>query len=196
METETQAAPQRARSWLLAVLAIVLVALVAYQMWPDPSPVEPVPASGAPAQRQQGAARQELDPAELKVKLDALVAKRPEVDEANRNPFRFTPPPAPPPPPVSQQSSKPLAPVGPPPEPLPPPIPPIPLKFMGTVEKPGMLLAALTDCKGYAYAAREGEIVDGRYRLVKIQVESVILEYSNGTGRTTVRKSGDCPRTP
>ncbi len=86
--------------------------------------------------------------------------------------------------------------MGPPPEPLPPPIPPIPLKFMGTVEKPGLMLAALTDCKGYAYAAREGEVVDGRYRVVKIQVESVILEYSNGTGRTTVRKSGDCPRTP
>jgi len=51
------------------------------------------------------------------------------------------------------------------------------------------MLAALTDCKGYAYAAREGEVVDGRYRVVKIQVESVILEYSNGTGRTTVRRS-------
>jgi len=99
-------------------------------------------------------------------------------------------------PPVSQQSTKPPVAAGPPPEPLPPPIPPIPLKFMGTVEKPGLMLAALTDCKGYAYAAREGEVVDGRYRVVKIQVESVILEYSNGTGRTTVRKSGDCPRTP
>jgi hypothetical protein len=194
METETQDAPQRTRGWLLGVLAIVLVALVAYQMWPQPSPVEVAATPGASSPR-QGAARQELDPAELKVKLDALVAKRPEVDEANRNPFRFRPPPPPPPPPVSPQSAKPSVPTGPPPEPLPPPIPPIPLKFMGTVEKPGLMLAALTDCKGYAYAAREGEVVDGRYRVVKIQVESVILEYSNGTGRTTVRKSGDCPRT-
>jgi len=195
METETQGAPQRARGWLLGVLAIVLVALVAYQMWPQENAADPTPAPGSTAQR-PGAARQELDPAELKVKLEALVAKPPEVDEANRNPFRFPPPPPPPAPPASQQSTRPLEPVGPPPEPLPPPIPPIPLKFMGTVEKPGMMLAALTDCKGYAYAAREGEVVDGRYRVVKIQVESVILEYSNGTGRTTVRKSGDCPRTP
>ena len=88
----------------------------------------------------------------------------------------------------------PAGPVGPPPAPAPPPIPPVPLKFMGTVEKPGLTLAALTDCKGFSYAAREGELIDGRYRLVKIQVESVILEYSNGTGRTTVRKSGDCPK--
>jgi hypothetical protein len=65
---------------------------------------------------------------------------------------------------------------------------------MGTVEKPGLTLAALTDCRGFSYAAREGETIDGRYKLVKIQVESVILEYSNGTGRTTVRKSGDCPK--
>jgi hypothetical protein len=57
-----------------------------------------------------------------------------------------------------------------------------------------LTLAALTDCKGFSFAAREGEVIDGRYRLVKIQVESVILEYSNGTGRTTVRKSGDCPK--
>ncbi len=98
METETQAAPQRARGWLLAVLAMVLVALVAYQMWPQRDSADPSPAPGATAQR-QGAARQELDPAELKVKLDALVAKRPDVDEANRNPFRFTPPPPPPAPP-------------------------------------------------------------------------------------------------
>ena len=129
METETQDAPQRARGWLLGILAIVLVALVAYQMWPQENSADPSPAPGSTGQR-QGAARQELDPAELKVKLEALVAKRPDVDEANRNPFRFTPPPPPPAPPASQQSTKPLAPVGPPPEPLPPPIPPIPLKFM------------------------------------------------------------------
>ncbi len=111
METETQDAPQRTRGWLLGVLAIVLVALVAYQMWPQPSPAEPTPAPGSSAQR-QGAARQELDPAELKVKLEALVAKRPDVDEANRNPFRFTPPPPPPSPPASQQSNEAPVPVG------------------------------------------------------------------------------------
>jgi hypothetical protein len=83
-----------------------------------------------------------------------------------------------------------------PPPPLPPgppPVPPITLKFMGTVEKGTMTLAALTDCKGFTYAAREGEEVDFRYRLVKIGVESVVIEYVNGTGRTTLRKSGDCP---
>jgi hypothetical protein len=174
---------------------VALVALIAYQMWPQSVAPLTTPATTSAAQR-QGAARQELDPAELKVRLEELEAKRPDVDAADRNPFRFAPPPAPPPPPRSAQQIAPVVPPGPPPPPAPPPIPPIPLKFMGTVEKPGLMLAALTDCKGYAYAAREGEIVDGRYKVVKIQVESVILEYSNGTGRTTVRKSGDCPKTP
>ena len=103
--------------------------------------------------------RAEIDPAELKVRLEALQAKRDRIlatDE--RNPFRFQPPPAPPPPPKLPPVTMPAGPVGPPPPPPPPPIPPMPLKFMGTVEKPGLTLAALTDCKGFSYAAREGEI--------------------------------------
>jgi hypothetical protein len=179
---------------LLGTLGVALVALVAYQMWPDNSAALPVAASNrrAPAGRASAAARGELDPAELKVRLEALEAKRPDFDAGERNPFRFQPPPAPPPPKLPVQD--PVVPVGPPQPPPPPSLPPITLKFMGTVERPGLLLAALTDCKGFSYAAREGEIVDGRYRLVKVGLESVILEYSNGTGRTTVRKSGDCPK--
>ncbi len=37
METETQAPGHRARGWLLAALGVALVALVAYQMWPERS---------------------------------------------------------------------------------------------------------------------------------------------------------------
>ncbi len=197
METETQGTGTRVRGWLLAVLSVALVALVAYQMWPEQSAAPALGAANRQAANRRtgaariGAARGEIDPAELKVRLEALQAKAPDFDKDERNPFRFQPPPAPPPPP---KPVAPIVPVGPPPPPPPPPIPPIPLKFMGTVERPGLTLAALTDCKGFSFAAREGEVIDGRYRLVKIQVESVILEYSNGTGRTTVRKSGDCPK--
>jgi hypothetical protein len=195
METESPK-PQRTRAVLLGVLAVALVALVAYQMWPErvPSPATSTTAGRRPASGRSNQQRGDLDPAELNVRLDALEARRPGLGEGVRNPFRFQAPPAPPPqafkPPVQQ-----VVPAGPPPPPPgPPPPPPIPLKFMGTVEKPGLTLAALTDCKGFSYAAREGELIDGRYRLVKIGVESVILEYSNGTGRVTVRKSGDCPK--
>ena len=194
METETPAPGQRARGWLLAALGVALVGLVAYQMWPEASATPAGQTSNRRTVARGPAAASEIDPAELKVKLEALKATREDFGEGERNPFRFQPPPAPPPPPRLPQVAMPAGPGGPPPPPLPPPIPPVPLKFMGTVEKPGLTLAALTDCKGFSYAAREGELIDGRYRLVKIQVESVILEYANGTGRTTVRKSGDCPK--
>jgi hypothetical protein len=65
---------------------------------------------------------------------------------------------------------------------------------MGTVERGPMKLAALTDCKGFTYSGREGEAIDGRYRLVKIGEESVTMEYLNGTGRMAIRKSGECPK--
>ncbi len=119
---------------------MALVALVAYQMWPEPTrprlrgpDVQSEDAGG------QGAARHaRLDPAELKVRLEALEAKRPDFDDGRAEPV---------PVPAAagtaatdscRRSTSRLVPVGPPPAPPPPPIPPIPLKFMGTVEKPGL----------------------------------------------------------
>jgi hypothetical protein len=188
MDTETPASPSsgRPRAWLLGLLGVVLVALVGYRMWPD-DPAAPV--ASRPASRQQSGAAATVAPDDLKVRLGDLEAKRPDPEEVERNPFRFRPPPAPPAPkvPVAPQM-----PVGPPPPPPPPTIPPIPLKFMGTVEGPGIKLAALTDCKGFTYSGREGETIDGRYKLVRIQVETIVMEYLNGSGRTTIRKTGEC----
>jgi hypothetical protein len=133
-----------------------------------------------------------LDPAALKVRLEALQAKPPDHSEVERNPFRFRPPPAPPPPPKLPEP--PPMPVGPPLPPPPAPIPPIPLKFMGTGEQGKVKLAAFTDCKGSTYSGEEGAIIDGRYRIVRIQTESAVVEYLNGTGRMTIKKSGDCPK--
>jgi hypothetical protein len=176
------------RAWLLIALCLVAVGFVAYRMWPEESAaMTPPPATQAKAQGGSEIASAD----NLKVRTGALDAKRPEPGEAERNPFRFRPPPAPPPP---KFVPPPPAPIGPPPEPPAPVIPPIPLKFMGTVEGPGIKLAALTDCKGFTYSGREGETIDGRYKLVRIQLESIVMEYQNGTGRTTIRKSGDCPK--
>jgi hypothetical protein len=192
METESPAPSKTPRPWLLAVLALAVVVLVAYRMWPESSTgVTAPPSNNRPRTQRAGAQQTTLDPADLKVKLEALNAARPDPGAAERNPFRFTPPPAPPPPkppPVAPQ------PVGPPLPPPPPPIPPIPLKFMGTVERGPLKLAALTDCKGATFAGGEGQEIDGRYRLVRIGQESVVMEYINGTGRTTIRKGGECPR--
>ena len=50
-------------------------------------------------------------------------------------------------------------------------------------------VAAFSDCRT-TMRGREGEIIAGQYRLVKIGVESVVLEYVDGRGRTTIRMSG------
>ncbi len=190
MNTDAQTSGQRPRMWLLALLGLALIGLVAYQMWPK------APASAAAPQQSSnssagGKPAEVIDPAELKVRLEALNEKRPDPGDLERNPFRFKPPPAPPPPPPVKMAP----PIDPGPQQPPPPvIPPIPLKFMGTVERGNLKLAALTDCKGFTYSGREGEEVDGRYRLVRIGQESVVMEYINGTGRTTIRKSGECPK--
>jgi hypothetical protein len=64
------------------------------------------------------------------------------------------------------------------------------LKFIGLMEVPGMgKIAAFSDCRT-TFRGREGEILDGRYRLVRIGVESVVMEYADGRGRTTIRMSG------
>jgi hypothetical protein len=171
---------------LLSLLGVAIVALVAYWMWPEPAAPVSAPTRARAGSRSGPGS---TDPAELDVRLEALKATRPDPGEVERNPFRFKPPPAPPPKPMPVA---PPEPAGPPLPPPPPPIPPIPLKFMGTVEGPGIKLAALTDCKGFTYSGREGETIDGRYKLVRIQTESIIIEYLNGTGRITIRKSGEC----
>jgi hypothetical protein len=130
---------------------------------------------------------------DLNVRLDALKQPRPSADGGTRNPFRFYTPPPPPPPPASVERAAPaLPPVDGPPVPAgPPPPPPITLKYIGLMEGvPGQgKVAAFSDCRS-TMRGREGEIIAGQYRLVKIGVESVVMEYVDGRGRTTIRMSG------
>jgi hypothetical protein len=80
----------------------------------------------------------------------------------------------------------------PPPTPLPPPgPPPIALKFIGLVEAPtqGGKLAVLSDGRS-VFHGFEGAIIDGRYRIVRIGVESIEMTYVDGGGRQTIRLTG------
>jgi hypothetical protein len=38
--------------------------------------------------------------------------------------------------------------------------------------------------------AREGGTIDGRYRLVRLQTTSVVVEHLDGRGRTTLAQGG------
>jgi hypothetical protein len=75
------------------------------------------------------------------------------------------------------------------PPPGPPPPPPINLKFIGLVEAGGRSVAVLSDGRDILYG-REGEIVDGRYLISKINVETIEVSYPDGTGRRVIRLTG------
>jgi hypothetical protein len=72
---------------------------------------------------------------------------------------------------------------------LPPPPPPIPLRFVGLTETAKGKVASLSDGE-FVYNAREGDVIEGRWRVVKIGTESLVIERVDGTGRQTLRGPG------
>lgn len=74
--------------------------------------------------------------------------------------------------------------------PGPAPPPPITVKFIGVVQRGDIgRFAVLSDGRN-VYYGREGDIVDGRWRVVRIGEESLQIEYVDGRGRQTVRLTG------
>jgi hypothetical protein len=51
-------------------------------------------------------------------------------------------------------------------------------------------VAVFRETSGDIVNGKEGDIIDGRYRLLKIGVESADLSYVDGRGRQTIRLSG------
>lgn len=193
--TDSSAASNRPRPALLGALAVALAALLVYTLWPAAS--QPGAPSNLPReQRRQATSTNAPDaPGSLDVRLGALKQPPPAPDEETaRNPFRFyvKPPPPPPPPPKPVVVPPPLLPgqpgyVAPPP----PGPPPITLKFIGTVEVRGRKVAIFqTERPGIPIYAGEGDTVLGQYRVVKIGVESVTLEYLDGRGRQVIPMRG------
>ena len=190
MTTESPAPQSRPRPWLLIVLGAVIVALVFTYMWSDGAAVAPPPSSHT--RDPKAAQTAPIDPKELDIRLESLQAERPKEGEIERNPFRFQPRAAPAPPGPRPGPIDPPVDTGPPPA---PPPPTIPLKLMGFVDLPGGgKLAALSDCKGATFSAAEGKTVDGQYRIVKIGIESITIEFINGKGRQNLRVEGCPPR--
>ena len=189
-------ATERRQRVLLGVLVVVLLAVAIYWLLPATSATAP-PASNrqAVATRGTGRAAQAAPaqgaPGAPDVHLEALEAEKPKPAGSDRNLFRYKPKAPPPPPPTAPRASEPAvtAPVvqGPPP---PPPLPPIPLKFIGIMGPENSKIAVLSDSKGPPIPAKEGELVLGQYRVLKIGVESVEVAYADGPGRVTLRLSG------
>jgi len=128
------------------------------------------------------------------LKLERLQQHRGELGEPARDPFRFqahrAPPrpaaPAPPPAASAPVISRPVVPAG------PPPPPPIALRFIGLVDAPSQAgrVAILSDGRGNVVYGKEGDTIEGRYRLLKVGADAVELAYVDGRGRQTVRLAG------
>jgi hypothetical protein len=174
---------ERRNQIVLAVLLVVL-AVALYRAWWAEQPVPATSGGAVEAPRAAGGPTAIHAP---DVRLEALDLDRARPGAGNRNLFRFrsraTAPegvaagrglPPPPPPPA-----------GPPPAPG---VPPIALKFIGVVEATGksQTYAVLRDDRG-VYHGREGDVIEGRYRILRIGAESVELAYVDGRGRQTLR---------
>jgi hypothetical protein len=119
--------------------------------------------------------------------LDRLRATAGSLKESERDPFRFRPKP---PPPAPRVQAPPVV-FAPPPVPTgPPPPPPIPLKFLGFVTIAGQRVAAFSDARGNTFNGKEGDVLEGRYRLLRIGTDSVDVAYSDGRGRQAIRMTG------
>ncbi len=175
----------RGQILLLCALLVAFAAVVWYNS--SGTVVPPTAGNVAVAQPVPSRAAAERDRAESAppVRLAQLKADPPAAATGGRNLFRETPK-APPPVPK-------VAPPAPPdpnaPPPPPPPPPPITLKLIGIVQGSGKPIAALSDGKDVFYG-REGEIIEGRYKIIKVNVESIDIAYVDGRGQRRLGLSG------
>jgi hypothetical protein len=179
-------AEQRKQFATLAVLLIVAAVVLYYQFGGVTAEVAS-PASNTAAATQGAPIPSGALPEPLKL---ASLEPVPEDTGGARNPFGFGVPPRPPAPPAPPPA--PSATPTPPPQPAgPPPRPQIPVKFLGVAEdpvRPGKLVSL--SINGVVILAREGDVVDGRYRLLKIGAESIVMSYLDGQGQQTIRQTG------
>jgi len=181
--------PQRTRQLVLLGMLGVALALFLWRQAPwrttaaAPRTASNGVAASQPASTGAGTSMPQGPTMPEPVKLEKL---EPVPDEpgAGRNLFRFGVRPLPPPPPA------------PPPAPLPPPAPPvkepwpppIDLQVQGLIKRPdGVTVVYLKEPKtGTVLSGVEGQVLDGKYKIVKVGEQSVIVSYVDGSGQRTI----------
>lgn len=177
----------RRQGILAGVLVVVLIGVLLWTTSGDDPASSPAAPSNSARRATAGAANAEV----TGLRLEALKVERDELQEAERNPFRFRPKPPPPPPPAPRPLPRPEVVAAPVPT-GPPPPPPIPLRFIGFVDAAGPTgrVGILSDGKGNVFQGKEGDIIEGRYRVLRVGTDSAELVYLDGRGRQTIRLSG------
>jgi hypothetical protein len=175
---------------LTLLLVLLAGGALGYWFWPWAGPAAGT--TGAAAAR-GGPARAGSGDGVSDIRLELLQRERAELAAPNRNPFRFERRASAAPSPRQQAARRPApieeVPIGPLP---PPPPPPIPLRFIGYLQPsnaPGRV-AVLSDGRGNVFNGREGDVIEGRYRLLRVGNDSADLIYLDGRGRQTIRLSG------
>lgn len=178
----------RGQAAVLAGLIAVLIAVVTMRQGREDPAAAPQRSSNARGGGRGGAVP---DLPVVDLRLDRLHGERQPLPETTRNPFRFRPAAPPPPPPAVSMPRTPRPQDAPPPVPAgPPPPPPIPVRFFGLVVLRGERVAAFSDSRGNTFYGREGDIIEGRYRILRIGTDAVELAYLDGRGRQTIRLTG------
>jgi hypothetical protein len=171
---------------LLGALGVALAVVVVARRADNPAGTSQVRSNGRSAATTAATQTPVAD-----LKLELLKSDASELEPSTRNPFQFRSKPSAPAPREQASASKPPVVIAPPPLPQgPPPPPPIALKYIGVLETAQGRMAVFRDSGGDIVNGREGDIIDGRYRLLKIGVESADLAYMDGRGRQTIRLSG------
>jgi hypothetical protein len=155
---------------------------------------DPADSAATPARRGAGQTAATANMPIADVKLEVLQQHRPELEDAERNLFRFQPRPAPPVPAETRPTTtapKPAVPVVAVPS-GPPPPPPIPLRFIGLVDAPTQAgrVAIFSDGRNNVFYGKDGDIIEGRYKVLKVSQDAAELSYVDGRGRQTIRLTG------
>jgi hypothetical protein len=180
------------RTRVLTVLVVLLIGgAVGYWMWPLAAPTAGT--SGAVAAGGGRGAQAGAGDAVTDIRLGLLERERGALGAPDRNPFRFERR-ASAALPARPQAARRPAPIDVPTGPLPPPPPPpIPLRFIGYLQPRDAVagrVAVLSDGRGNVFNGREGDVIEGRYRLLRVGNDSADLIYLDGRGRQTIRLSG------
>lgn len=171
---------------MIALLAIaVLVGIYNFVDFGTSSAAAPASTTSTGAQAKKSSVPQladsTLDP---RLRLDILAASQNKKYEAGRNIFRME----------EKRLETTVAsvrqPMGPDPPPTPTPTPtppPINLKFYGFASKPNEAKKIFLDDEGEVFVARQGDIVERRYKVIQINNTSVVIEDVLYNNRQTIQ---------
>jgi hypothetical protein len=187
------------RKKLIVAIALMVVALLSVGYWvvslsgsPSSSASAAIPAATpiVPARRtvthsksnsKKVAPARSLDPS---LRYDWLrVSEDTKYSGSGRNIFRAQ---ADIPKPIAPANTEKKVPEGPVVPPLPPPPPPINLKFFGFASKPGELKKVFLSQGEDVFIAHEGDIVDRRYKVVRITPMAVEIEDVLNNNRQSI----------